>query len=249
MKAMGCDVLHLSTALAPMDRATVIRKVEKRLKDPNDRTWVLVATSCVEAGVDFDFRSAFREAASTSSMLQVGGRVNRHGEQGSTVLVFSLADIQATQNPAMKVPAQVLDRLFERGDVQRLTPSELCAAALRGELNEEAVKNLKEIEELEKKKDYPGVSERYRVIPDETVTVLVEPTLSRFESGERLRSVDIVRGSVRIRRATAKRMALRPLRVSEELFGWTLDYEPEFLGYMKGVLDTNAAIAGEFLEA
>lgn len=249
MKSMGCDVLHLSTALAPMDRDPIIRKVEKRLKDPNDRAWTLVATSCVEAGIDFDFRSAFREAASTSSMLQVGGRVNRHGGQRSTVLVFKLADIHATQNPAMKVPAQVLDRLFERGDVQRLSASELCTAALQGELNEEAVKNLKEIEELEKKKDYPGVSERYRVIPDETVTVLVEPTLSRFESGERLRSVDIVRGSVQIRRAAAKRMALRPLRGNDELFGWTLDYEPELLGYMKGVLDTAAAMAGEFLGA
>ena len=34
-----------------------------------------------------------------------------------------------------------------------------------------------------------------------------------------------------------------------ELYAWTLDYDPDFLGYMDGVLKTKAVAAGEFMNA
>ena len=43
-------VEHLSTALMPEDRAETIKVVKRRLENPVDTNWVLVATSCVEAG-------------------------------------------------------------------------------------------------------------------------------------------------------------------------------------------------------
>ncbi len=245
------DVMHLSTALAPLDREQIISRIKERLEDRNDTDWTLVATSCVEAGVDLNFCSAFRETASVSSMIQIGGRVNRHGEgrEGeSSVWVFSLDDVRATQNPAMKIPARVLERFFERGDVGQSSASDLCTTALHAELNETPI-DLRKIEESEKKKNYPEVSQLYKVIEDESVTVLVEPTLSRFETGESLRSADIVRGSVRIRKNAAKKLSLRALYGSEELYAWTLAYDPAFLGYMDGVLNADAAFAGEFLNA
>jgi len=55
MRKKGHDVLHLSTALAPQDRERTERHVRARLKDPNCEDWTLVATSCVEAGVDSPF--------------------------------------------------------------------------------------------------------------------------------------------------------------------------------------------------
>jgi len=39
----------------------------------------LVATSCVEAGLDFSFRTAVRESCSVASAIQTGGRTNREG--------------------------------------------------------------------------------------------------------------------------------------------------------------------------
>jgi len=53
-----------------------------RQRDPPD--WCLVATSCVEAGVDFSFRSGFRERFSASSTIQTGGRINRNSEYDSS---------------------------------------------------------------------------------------------------------------------------------------------------------------------
>lgn len=44
-----------------------------------DGEWVLVATSLVEAGVNFSFRTGFRERFGVASIIQLGGRVNRDG--------------------------------------------------------------------------------------------------------------------------------------------------------------------------
>ena len=72
-------VEHLSTALTANDRAKTIERVKTRLEEKADQNWTLVATSCVEAGVDFSFHTGFREVSSLLSLLQAAGRVNRHG--------------------------------------------------------------------------------------------------------------------------------------------------------------------------
>jgi CRISPR-associated endonuclease/helicase Cas3 len=58
-------VLHLSTALAPKDRTMILHEIERRQKKSEwDKTpWYLVATSCVEAGVDLDFSLVFENDA------------------------------------------------------------------------------------------------------------------------------------------------------------------------------------------
>jgi CRISPR-associated endonuclease/helicase Cas3 len=76
-------VLHLSTSLAPADRAIIVEIIKNRLQlimDDERRNFTLVATSCVEAGIDFSFRSAFRERAGAANLIQVGGRVRRNNE-------------------------------------------------------------------------------------------------------------------------------------------------------------------------
>ena len=74
------QVEHLSTALTPTHRAITLNRVIERLKNKDDRDWTLVATSCVEAGVDFSFRTGVRERACLNSLLQIAGRVNRGSE-------------------------------------------------------------------------------------------------------------------------------------------------------------------------
>jgi len=74
----GVDTLHLSTALTPFDRARITKKILDKLEREPNGNWALVATSCIEAGMDFSFRSGFREHASLNSLVQTGGRVNRN---------------------------------------------------------------------------------------------------------------------------------------------------------------------------
>ena len=143
----------------------------------------------------------------------------------------------------------ILERLFASGDMDRLTASEVCTQALRMELNEAAEQALALIQDLEHKKNFPEVAAKYRVIEDETFTVLVEPTLSAFEKGQKLTPADIVSGSVKLRKHALKKFAARPLAGKDDLFAWTLAYDPAFLGYMRGVLDTNSVAAGDFTSA
>ena len=90
------SVEHLSTALTPEDRDTVIKRIKARLVDKDDAEWTLVATSCVEAGVDFSFRTGFRELSSLLSLLQAAGRVNRHGAvESAEMWSFSMQDDSA----------------------------------------------------------------------------------------------------------------------------------------------------------
>ena len=61
------SVEHLSTALTPCDRDATLDRIKAGLADANDADWTLIATSCVEAGVDLSFKTGVREAASLVS--------------------------------------------------------------------------------------------------------------------------------------------------------------------------------------
>lgn len=78
---------HLSTYMTPVHRSQVIKEIKKCLKEKEKI--VVVSTSLVEAGVDFDFETVFREIAGLDSILQSGGRCNREGErENGYVYVF-----------------------------------------------------------------------------------------------------------------------------------------------------------------
>jgi hypothetical protein len=67
--------------------------------------------------------------------------------------------------------------------------------------------------------------------------VVVDPDLvKRIEDGERVPWRELVRGSVQIRVRNIEKWAIRQVRNHEELYYWTGVYDPDFLGYMAGVL-------------
>lgn len=82
-------VFHLSTAMTPYDRKRVLAQIRERLK--SGLSCRAVTTSLIEAGVDVDFPTVYRELAGLDSIIQAGGRCNREGKRGreeSTVHIF-----------------------------------------------------------------------------------------------------------------------------------------------------------------
>jgi len=80
-------VLHLSTNLCPAHRRQVLQKASDWLE--KETSFALVATQCIEAGVDIDFPVLFRAVAPLDSIAQAAGRCNRHGlrpELGCVIL-------------------------------------------------------------------------------------------------------------------------------------------------------------------
>ena len=80
---------HLSTLMIPTDREETLNVIRARLR--NGQVCRVVSTSLVEAGVDVDFPSVWRELAGLDSILQAAGRCNREGKRSaaeSVVHVF-----------------------------------------------------------------------------------------------------------------------------------------------------------------
>lgn len=91
---------HLSTYMTAYDRQKTIEEIKNELQQlemdypglynvPEDRRIMVVATSLIEAGVDLDFCTVFRERAGLDNILQAGGRCNREGKRKEAkVFVF-----------------------------------------------------------------------------------------------------------------------------------------------------------------
>lgn len=72
------NLFYLSTNIVPAKRRWIIKKVRQLIKD--GVKVVLVATQCIEAGVDLDFDIGFRDIAPLDSIIQVAGRINRNND-------------------------------------------------------------------------------------------------------------------------------------------------------------------------
>ncbi len=240
-------VEHLSTALTPRDRARTLKRVKERLEDSSDIDWTLVATSCVEAGVDVSFRTGLRERASLTSLIQVGGRVNRSNEYGvADVWDFQLQIVGLVrENRDYQDSVQVLAQLFTEGKVAPDFCTEALSREIKGSGRAELNSNLRK---AESGLDFPDVERLFRVINESTVTVVIDRHLQdRLEVGATIDWRQLQQSSVQIYSSKAIEFGVRDfLPYFPDLKGWRLDYD-DFLGYMAGVLPLREAQLSAFI--
>lgn len=251
------DILHLSTALAPKDRAQIIEKIGAWLSDKREN-WTLVATSLVEAGMDFSFASGFRQRCSAASLIQTGGRVNRSADRLETGMLydFDFADTRTfPDNPSIRMSKQALGEIFDMGWFSSAQPSELpkiCRFALQKEFMTQQQNMAHAAVRGEMDMDYPAVAEMCRVIRSDMRLVIVDQNVAdRIRRGIRVSHSELIQSSVQMYSSKAANLGLPPLLSgSQELFvlpeGWV--YDPDCFGYMAGWFDLDAAkIAGGYL--
>ena len=230
---------HLSTSLCPSDRKKTLERIKSRLRDPLDLDWTLVATSCVEAGVDISFRNGFRESCSLNSLIQTSGRVNREDSwTDSAVWDFRLRyDDLLKQHPAFKDSADVLAGLF----AEQTISASLCTESMRREVRRQGLADKADlIANAEKTSNFPEVAELFRVIDSDTVTVVVDPLLAtRLDSWERVTPQELQLGSVQMWKKSVPRDATVPARGFPSVLVWKLSYD-SFIGYMRGILELRA---------
>ena len=229
-------VEHLSTALTPEDRGNTIDRIRRRLADPDDADWTLVATSCVEAGVDFSFRTGFREISSLLSLLQAAGRVNRHGRNTEAVMwSFSLQDdSMLPKNPALDVSAAVLRSYFQKR--LPITP-ELSTRSMQDELvrDDSCMSAICDFAELEAAQQFRTLAQKFRVIAQKRVLAVPDDSMASAIAEGRASWQELQRHAVSVRK---EKIVLWHLReIADGIYQWTLGYD-SFLGYMHGVLLT-----------
>jgi CRISPR-associated endonuclease/helicase Cas3 len=233
------DTLHLSTALTPHDRTGIIQKILDRLRRTPDRDWVLVATSCIEAGMDFSFRSGFREMASLNSLVQTGGRVNRNSTwEAAELWSVQLADDKFTQKPAFLTSRQILASCLG-AQSKWAELSEMSTDVLQHEftLQPSIAAAANTLVQREKSMDYPAVAARYEIITDQRSTVVIDLDIAvGIRSGEPVRWQEVQLHSVQLRDKLIADLGLQQIADSG-LYDWqNREYDPDLLGYMVALL-------------
>lgn len=248
MRGSGYDVLHLSTAIAPAHRDLIIERIKLRLQE-KIANWTLVATSCVEAGMDFSFRTGFRERASTASLIQVGGRISRGDEfENAEVWDVLFLDNRFRNNPSVLISRQALDH-FTLHELNRMHSAELATLALRREWTCGAEERARKLVEDEDRMEYPSVATQCRVIDTDTRTVIIDEFLAEaVRKGEMVSKYELMQYSVQIWANKITKLGLQPViqdnnSEDSKIYVWKYDYDPDFLGYMQGVLKLDDFLA------
>jgi CRISPR-associated endonuclease/helicase Cas3 len=237
LRQQGCDVLHLSSALTPEDKECTMAEIERRLCSQSEslKDWTLVATSCVECGMDFSFRYGFCELCSLQSYIQLSGRIRRNSEKeyGDAVLVaFTIAEDNFTANPSFKDSKHVFEKMISSGRLPALSITEAITEAFQEECKMRGVL-LEEICKADRLHEFEIVAQKFRVIDEETMTVVAGKTLiAKIQAGEQVSSKEFQRGSVNLRKSVLTRLGLSD---SELPMLSDLQYDA-FLGYMKDLI-------------
>lgn len=227
-------VEHLSTALTPSDREAELDLVKARLDDKSDTDWVLVATSCIEAGVDISFRIGFRELSSLSSLLQAAGRINREGnDSNSEMWTFIIAEGgMLKHNPTLKQSGEVLKQYFE----DNLTISQqLVTQSISDEIKLYGMNGRhKDLIGNEENRNFKYVEQNFKVIDSDTRLVIVDSVLAEKINRGTASWNELQRNSVQI--AKYKLDELNIPRIDDDIYYWNLKYD-NFIGYMAGIIE------------
>lgn len=177
-------LFHLSTNLCPAHRERVLAEVRQRLQD--GQPCRLISTQCIEAGVDVDFPRVYRALGPLEAVAQAAGRCNRNGNLPGLgeVRVFLPEEekyppggyCQATDATRLLLKRLPLERLE---DVQ--SPDLFCDYYKSLYELAKVAEPSRKIREALDAREFEKMAQLYRLIDQDTISVLVPYDPNAFE--------------------------------------------------------------------
>ncbi len=176
----GCGdfkLFHLSTNMCPAHRKKTIREIRTALE--KKEKIVVSSTQLIEAGVDMDFPSVYRELAPLESIIQSAGRCNREGKMTDIdgnqikgdVYLFALTE-SGQPNKQYRSWSEFANLLY-RGSEEKLYTHDFYSEYYR-KLSENLVNTDKyKITEDRKSLNYQTVADKYKIIEKSTQPIFV----------------------------------------------------------------------------
>jgi len=171
----GEGVYHLSTSMYPVHRNQMLDEIRKRIQ--KNEKCIVVSTSLVEAGVDLDFQSVYRELAGVDSMIQAAGRCNREGRrevESSKVFIFKFEGKENVlgQRQQIDVAKSLLADGRKLEDMETITKYFEMLYHLKGESLDKK-KILDEFTNKKGKYNFDKVAKEFHLIEERTKTVFI----------------------------------------------------------------------------
>lgn len=165
------DVYHVSTLLCGANRRKVLEEITKRLKV--GRPVRLICTQVVEAGVDISFPTVWRAMGPIDRIIQAAGRCNREGEWPvGRVVVFEPAEGGVPRGPYATGVIEAR-ALLQRYEANELRNPNICRQYFRN-LFANVPLDTYHVQPFRTDLNYPEVADRYKLIRDPTVPVVVD---------------------------------------------------------------------------
>lgn len=166
----GYKTFHLSTTMCPVHRKETIRTIRQALSDKEPI--IVSSTQLIEAGVDMDFPTVYRELAPLESIIQSAGRCNREGKNGiGDVYLFSLTE---SGQPSKEYRAWLeFANLLYKGNEEKLCTHDFYEYYYRELVKNYAHTDKFNITEDRKKLLYQTVADKYKIIDSNSQSLFV----------------------------------------------------------------------------
>ena len=163
------EAFFLTTDLCACHRREIVAAVKQRLR--LGLPCRLVATQCIEAGVDLDFQVMYRALAPLDAIIQAAGRCNRNGLGGQSgrVIVFEPDEEKLYPSIWYENAAHLVKLLLSRKKIDIHDPTDI--RFYYEELFKQAA-GAAALSDAIRKKDYQETAREYRLIKNRGVQVL-----------------------------------------------------------------------------
>lgn len=170
------NLYHLSTLLCSQHRRKKLAEIRTRLVEGEPVR--LISTQVVEAGVDVDFPVVYRAIGPLDRIIQAAGRCNREWRDPNRlgkVVIFSPKEGRMPTGAYCVGKAEAEAMLQKPGAENMLHQPDIFIEYFQRLFADMSTKlDEKDIQSLRCDMNYPDVSEKYRLIPHETVPVVVK---------------------------------------------------------------------------